>query len=108
VSALPTLAALTPIDRLIHEPARLMILTILASVSSAEFRYLENLTGLSKGNLSSHMSKLEEVGLIAIDKAFRGKIPLTTLRITAIGMSALETYRVRMAQVVAGVPRLHP
>ena len=95
------------LDRLVHEPARLLILSILASAQSVEFRFIETLSGLSKGNLSSHMSKLEMAGLISVDKAFRDKRPLTTLRITALGRSALDTYRARLAEVVAQLPNLN-
>ena len=65
------------VDRLIHEPARLMIITILSTVESADFLFLERETGLTKGNLSSHLSKLESAGYVEIEKTYRGKIPLT-------------------------------
>lgn len=92
------------LDRLIHEPARLMILTILAGAESVEFRFIERISGLSKGNLSSHMSKLENAGLIEVIKTFRAKRPLTTLRITPAGRAGLARYREHLAEVVAGIP----
>lgn len=92
------------LDRLIHEPARLMILSILAGAQSVEFRFIETLSGLSKGNLSSHLSKLEAAGLLEIHKTFRGKKPLTTLSMTARGRHALADYRQRLVSVVAGIP----
>ena len=92
------------LDRLIHEPARLMILTILAGAAEVEFRFIEQVSGLSKGNLSSHMSKLEAGGLIEVMKSFRGKKPVTTLRITPEGRAGLARYRQHLAQVVAGIP----
>lgn len=92
------------LDRLIHEPARLMILTILAGAESVEFRFIERISGLSKGNLSSHMSKLENAGLIEVIKTFRAKRPLTTLRITPEGRAGLARYREHLAEVVAGIP----
>ena len=96
------------LDRLIHEPARLLILSILAGAESAEFGFVEQLSGLSKGNLSSHLSKLEAADLVAVDKSFRGKRPLTTLRLTPHGRTALAEYRKRLAAVVAGIPKLDP
>jgi DNA-binding transcriptional ArsR family regulator len=92
------------LDRLIHEPARLMILTVLAGAAEVEFRFIEQVSGLSKGNLSSHMSKLEAGGLIEVIKSFRGKKPLTTLRITPEGRAGLARYRRHLAEVIAGIP----
>ena len=69
------LRTLTNVDRVIHEPARLMIVAILYAVDSADFLYLLRETGLTKGNLSAHLSRLEEAGYIEIEKRFRGKIP---------------------------------
>jgi DNA-binding transcriptional ArsR family regulator len=81
------------LDRLIHEPARLLILTILASVASADFLFLQRETGLTKGNLSAHLSKLEEAGYVKIEKTFKGKLPLTVCKLTATGQKALTQYR---------------
>jgi len=68
------LRRLTEVDRLIHEPARLLIVTILASVASADFLFLQRETGLTKGNLSAHLSKLEEARYVKIEKTFKGKL----------------------------------
>ncbi|HEY0180380.1 MAG TPA: transcriptional regulator [Dokdonella sp.] len=92
------------LDRLVHEPARLLILTVLASAKQVEFTFLEKISGLSKGNLSSHMSKLEAAGLIEVTKRFRGKRPLTELSISAAGRHALAEYRRRLASVVGDLP----
>ncbi len=81
------------IDRVIHEPARLMIVALLATVSEADFQYLHQSTGLTKGNLSVHLSKLEQAGYVAIEKTFRGKYPLTTCRLTDRGREVLNSYR---------------
>jgi len=81
------------IDRLIHEPARLIIMTILNAVESADFLYLQRETGLTKGNLSSHLAKLEAEGYIEIEKTYKGKIPLTICRLTEAGRSAFGRYR---------------
>jgi DNA-binding MarR family transcriptional regulator len=87
------LRSLIELDRLIHEPARLLIVTILASVASADFLYLQRETGLTKGNLSAHLSRLEEADYIQIEKTFKGKFPLTICRLTSAGQKALKLYR---------------
>ncbi len=87
------LRSVTELDRLIHEPARLLIVTILASVASADFLFLQRETGLTKGNLSSHLAKLEEAGYVKIEKTFKGKLSLTVCKLTAAGKKALTQYR---------------
>ena len=82
----------TTIDRVVHEPARLSLLTALSACESADFLYLQRLTGLSKGNLSSHLAKLEGAGLVQIDKRFVGKVPQTIARLTDEGRVAIEQY----------------
>ena len=84
---------LAEVDRLIHEPARLMVVALLAAVKEADFQYLHQSTGLTKGNLSVHLSKLEEAGYIAIEKTFRGKYPLTVCRLSERGREVLDNYR---------------
>lgn len=81
------------IDRIIHEPGRLMIVALLAAVVEADFQYLRQATGLTQGNLSAHLSKLDETGYVAIEKTFRGKYPLTICRLTERGREGLENYR---------------
>jgi DNA-binding transcriptional ArsR family regulator len=81
------------IDRVIHEPARLMVVALLAAVAEADFQYLRQATGLTQGNLSAHLSKLEEAGYVAIEKTFRGKYPLTICRLTERGTEVLNNYR---------------
>jgi len=73
------------LDRLIHEPGRLAILTVLSSVNDADFVFLQRATGLTKGNLSSHLTKLEEAGLVAIEKRFVRKKPNTNIALTEVG-----------------------
>ena len=87
------LRGVTELDRLIHEPARLLIVTILSSVASADFLFLHRETGLTKGNLSAHLSKLEEAGYVKIEKTFKGKLPLTVCKLTLHGQKALTQYR---------------
>jgi DNA-binding MarR family transcriptional regulator len=90
------------IDRLIHEPARLMIMAYLYVVKSADFLFLMRQTGLTHGNLSSHMSKLEAAGYIEIVKEFVDKKPHTMLRLTDAGRGAFQEYRESMMQVLGG------
>jgi DNA-binding transcriptional ArsR family regulator len=87
-----TFAAIAGLDRLIHEPARLAILTALSACSRADFVYLLRLTGLTRGNLSSHLSKLETAGLVAIDKSFAGKVPVTSVRLTDTGREGIAAH----------------
>lgn len=92
------------IDRLIHEPSRYMILVHLYVVESADYLFIRRHTGLTWGNLSSHLSKLEDAGYVVIEKGYDGKKPHTMLRITAEGRSALETYRKNMKQLLEQLP----
>jgi DNA-binding transcriptional ArsR family regulator len=96
----PAIQPIADIDRLIHEPARLMILAILYVVQSADFLFLLRQTGLTKGNLSSHLGKLEAAGYVDVKKEFVGKIPRTLLRLTDRGREAFETYRQSMIGVL--------
>lgn len=90
------LRSVTELDRLVHEPARLLIMTILSTAASADFLFLQRETGLTKGNLSAHLSKLEEAGYVQIEKTFKGKLPLTICRLTIGGQKALTQYRRQM------------
>ena len=99
----PDFRSLVDIDRLIHEPARTMIVATLYAVESADFLYLQRETGLTKGNLSAHLSKLEEAGYLTVEKTYRGKIPLTLCRLTEAGRLAFETYRGKMKQFVENI-----
>lgn len=83
---------LAGLARLIHEPARLAILSALSACQEANFFFLQQLTGLSKGNLSSHLSKLEVAGLVQIDKQFVGKVPTTFVQLTDAGRVAIEQH----------------
>jgi DNA-binding MarR family transcriptional regulator len=80
------------LDRLIHEPGRLAILTVLSSVKSADFLFLQRATGLTKGNLSSHLAKLEDAGLIAIEKKFVRKKPNTNVELTPVGRKRIAAH----------------
>ncbi len=84
------------LDRIIHEPARLLIVALLNGVKEADFLWLLRETELTKGNLSSHLTKLEDAKYVEIEKTFRGKIPLTLIRLTDAGANALVEYKKQM------------
>ena len=88
--------AISELDRVIHEPGRLMIVALLWAVKECDFVYLQHETELNKGTLSSHLARLEEAGYVEIEKTFRGKVPRTLLRLTRTGRSAFEQYRKKL------------
>lgn len=91
---------LANVDRVIHEPARLLITALLYEVESADFVYLLRETGLTRGNLSAHLSRLEEAGYIKIEKGYRGKVPQTTCSLTEAGRAAFRGYREQMKRAI--------
>jgi DNA-binding MarR family transcriptional regulator len=93
-----------PIDKLIHEPARFNIMAHLYVVESADFLFLMRQTGLTKGNLSSHMSKLETAGYLEVEKEFLNKKPHTMLRLSDRGRQAFQGYRESMKRVLDELP----
>jgi DNA-binding MarR family transcriptional regulator len=95
---------LADIDQIIHAPARLMALTYLYVVESADFVFLVHSTGLTWGNLSTHLSKLEEAGYVEIEKEFQGKKPRTMIRLTKEGRAAFREYKGKMQQVLDDLP----
>ena len=80
------------LDRLVHEPGRLAILTVLSSVADADVTVLQRATGLTKGNLSSHLAKLEDAGLVAIEKRFIRKKPNTSVALTSLGRERIARH----------------
>ena len=98
------LSGLTDLDRTVHEPARLAVMALLYVVESSDFTFLMNQTGLTWGNLSAHMSKLEEAGYIEVVKSFKGKRPNTMLRLTQAGRVAFQAYRQQMKRILDGLP----
>src|SRR5437764_5675062 len=80
------------LDRLVHEPGRLAILTVLSAVREADFVFLQRATGLTKGNLSSHLTKLEEAGLLKIEKRFVNKKPNTNVELTPVGKQRIMNH----------------
>jgi DNA-binding transcriptional ArsR family regulator len=91
---------ITDLDRVIHEPARLLLVALLSSVESADFLFLLKESGLTKGNLTVHLSRLESAGYIHIEKSFRGKLPHTEYQLTPEGMAAFDRYRQSMSRLM--------
>ena len=100
----PPASPLDEVDRLIHEPARLKIIALLYVLESADFTFLLNQTGMTWGNLSSHMTKLEEAGYLEVEKTFKGRRPNTMLKLTEKGRQAFQTYRQQITQFFEEVP----
>jgi len=96
--------SLIDVDPVIHAPARLTVLTYLYVVASADYVFLKNMTGLSWGNLSTHLSKLEAAGYVALEKGFKGRKPHTMVRLTEDGRSAFRAYKVRLKQILDDLP----
>jgi DNA-binding transcriptional ArsR family regulator len=94
------LRAISELDRVIHEPGRLMIVSLLWPVKECDFLYLLNATELNKGNLSSHLARLEDAGYVEIEKTYRGKVPLTLLRLTGAGRTAFDKYRMGLKAAI--------
>ena len=99
-----TLHPLADIDQVIHAPARLMVLTYLYVVESADYVFLMRMTGLTWGNLATHLTRLEEAGYITLTKEFRGKKPHTTISLTAQGRAAFREYKKSLQQVLDDLP----
>ncbi len=95
---------LASVDRLIHEPARLVIMAVLSVVESGDFPFLIQQTGLTWGNLSSHLMKLEKGGYVEIEKEFKGKKPNTMVSLSAAGREAFRVYRQSMIHVFDDIP----
>jgi DNA-binding MarR family transcriptional regulator len=91
------------LNRLIHEPARLRLVTLLYVVDEADFVYLSTQTGLTAGNISSHMTKLESAGYVEIDKTFADKKPRTVYRLTKTGRRAVDQYRATIDEMLSGL-----
>lgn len=88
------------IDKIIHEPARLMIISLLYVVESADFLWIKGQTKLTDGNLSSHLSKLESAGYITVEKSIKNKKTNTLLKLSNGGRKAFEEYREKLTQIL--------
>ncbi|MDF1769177.1 transcriptional regulator [Maricaulis sp.] len=104
MTAIPApLAAVLRADRLIHEPVRLCILALLANVSSADFVYLQRTLGQTGGNLSTHMSKLADAGLISVEKGYAENRPRTTVSLTAKGRAELRSHAATLVSLLGPI-----
>ena len=95
---------LADLDKLIHSPARLMVMTYLYVVEQIDYVYLQRVTGLSWGNLSKHLSKLEQAGYLETEKSFKGKKPHTTIQLTEAGRKAYQKYKDSIQEVMDSLP----
>ena len=98
------ISTLLDIDPIVHAPARLSVLTYLYVVDGSDFVFLKNMTGLTWGNLSTHLSKLEEAGYVTIEKRFKGKKPHTMIRLTGEGRAAFREYKRSIQGVLDYLP----
>ncbi len=96
----PDVQDLLAVDRVIHEPARLAIIAVLAACQSADFRYLHGATGLTNGNLAAHLAKLEGAAYVTAEKRFVDKKPNTLYRLTEAGQAAFRRYREQVGKFV--------
>jgi len=81
-----------PLDPLLHNQLRLAVVSLLVGVESAEFNFILEKTGATRGNLSVQLTKLKEAGYIAVTKSYRDNYPLTTCKLAAKGLRAFEKY----------------
>jgi DNA-binding MarR family transcriptional regulator len=100
----PDLHPLADIDQVIHAPARLTVLAYLYVVESADYVFLMRVTGLTWGNLSTHLGKLEEAGYVVIMKGYRGKKPHSTIRLSEAGRIAFRKYKQSLQKVLNDLP----
>ena len=91
------------LDKVLHEPARLSVVACLAVVQHADFVFLQSQTGMTGGNLSAHLRKLEEAGYLTIEKSFQDSRPKTTLALTKSGRSALDAYLKTLSTLLAAI-----
>lgn len=89
------------IDRAVHEPARIWLMANLMVLDEADFTYLQNETGMTRGNLGSHMAKLQTAGYVTVEKTYREQTPRTVFALTESGRSAVIRWRDQMAGIVA-------
>lgn len=98
------ISRLTNLDSTIHTPARLAIMAYLYVVDSADYLFLMRLSGLTWGNLATHLGKLEEAGYVAIEKEFRNKKPYSMVQLTGSGRDAFRKYKDDLTEILDGLP----
>ena len=100
----PDLSRLANVNRVLHEPTRMQIAALLYVLESADFIFVMNQLGLTWGNLSAHLAKMEEAGYVEVIKGYRGKRPNTSLRLTEEGRQAFREYTSSMRELFKGLP----
>lgn len=95
---------LADIDQIIHAPARLRILMMLYVVEKMDYVFLKNQTGMSWGNLATHLGKLEDAGYILVEKGYQGKKPQSKIQLTKSGRSAFREYKTKLQQILDDLP----
>jgi DNA-binding MarR family transcriptional regulator len=98
------LKSLGELDPIIHSPSRLMVMTYLYVVEGADFTFLKKMTGLTWGNLSTHLSKLENAGYVEVVKGYKGKKPHTLIQLTNEGRAAFQGYKEAMKVALSDLP----
>ncbi len=88
------------INPIIHSTTRLKILVVLAEVVKADFTFLVLATGLTRGNLSANLRKLEQVGYVSIEKGFVNRVPRSMIQLTELGMKSLKSYQADMQMII--------
>src|SRR5215471_12934831 len=96
------------LDRVVHEPVRLAMLTALEACRSADFPFLQHLLGLTNGNTSAHLAKLEEAGLVDVTKTFKGRMPRTVYRLTRRGRASLQRHWQQLDELRRAASALAP
>jgi DNA-binding transcriptional ArsR family regulator len=99
---------MSELDPIIHQPTRLRLLMALSGVEQADFVFLQSSLGLTQGNLSTHMTKVEEAGYVEVTKTFEGKLPKTRFHLTALGRERLGEYWEALDQIRALAGRAGP
>ncbi len=97
--------AVNSVDRVLHEPARLLLAALLYPVEDADFLFLLRESGLTRGNLASHLARLEEAGYVVVRKGYQGRVPHTDYRLSAEGRTAFRSYRDQMRRALKRLPR---
>lgn len=102
------IGAMDALDEVIHQKARLGIMSTLLAAGEADFRLLKDSLGLSDGNLSTHLALLEDRGYIEVRKEFRGKKPHTSALPTNLGRAAFHDYLAALERIVRGARTAEP
>lgn len=95
------------LDPVIHASARLRITAALAALGTGDrisFPRLQEMLGMTAGNLSTHLRKLEDAGYVDVDKTFQGRSPVTYLNLSAAGRRAFEDYTTQLRTLLGGTP----